>query len=73
MRIEVGMIAKCRRGKIGVVTKRIYNPTNGTFTYKGISDTGGDWQSVEPTFIAENMREWVGQNRSEAGMNALGY
>lgn len=56
---RIGCVAKCMRHRLGVITHR---NNDGTYWY-GIGLDGRSWESTKPTFIANNINDYI------AGLN----
>jgi hypothetical protein len=60
----IGKVAKCRHGKIGIIME-VVSPLYGRKIYYGIRFDGKQWQSVDPTIIADSAEEYVKNNPEE--------
>lgn len=53
-----GKVAKCKAGKIGVISaKRTFFPEG--LVYIGVALDGSRWQSKDPEIIADNIDEYI--------------
>lgn len=50
-KIKIGNVCVCKRGIVGIVTKKQKNK------YKGITLSGKAWESKSPMFLANNILE----------------
>jgi len=67
-KIKVGSVCKCANDRLGIVTVT-YKPIGcqcprcqSTPVVKGIGLNGLPWRSASPTFIAENVEEYMKQH-----------
>ena len=61
--LSVGNVAKCYRGRTGIITKVCHNKYKKTKTetilYKGVGFDGKPWQSSNPTLLAETIEDYI--------------
>lgn len=75
MNKHTGKVAKCKHGKVGVITNYSTSYVYGklTHTWIGISLKGRRWQSKDPEIIAENLDEYIERRERSAKISVRKY
>ena len=61
----IGKVCKCKKGILGIPTRVRYRTVRLSprrkreMYYEGINLDGGNWESKDPTVIAENVNEFI--------------
>ena len=76
-----GKVAKCKAGKVGVITSRGFVDKNGTrimgspvneegasVVFYGASLDGSKWQSKDPDILADNIDQYITEQFSWRGL-----
>ena len=63
MNVNIGNVAKCNAGKLGIVTHikqvRVSVDCEGHIVYHGIGFDGKPWQSCSPVYIAKHFNDYI--------------
>lgn len=64
----MGCVAICHKKRVGVITHSRRQKTSGVIVWYGIGFDGKPWQSKDPAWMADNVREVLDNLRKHKGM-----